>query len=284
MGTLRGDNGGGERPQEGGGLPDLPPEWGTIIVPDDPGALDDEGAAVRRLFRREAFLRRWRRRLHLKSRPLRRAGDDPAGLAVPLLIMAVAVIATLSSLFAVAWPSQRLARPTPPAARSPGNVSLAEIGLTDAAGTNVPIRDVSPAVIVLVDGCGCQTFITATFDAVNASRPAAGSSGPPVSSAARAATPGPAASAGVLSDHLSVLVVDTAAPPVPALSTPVVPVRALADPNHSVRAAVQGLTPPVTAATTPAAVLLVDRHGIVVRVVSHVSTVADFRDDLSQLW
>src|SRR5262249_36463713 len=73
MGTLRGDNGGGERPQEGGGLPNLPPEWGTIIIPDDPAELDGEGARIRRVFRREAFRRRWRRRLHLKPQPLRRA-------------------------------------------------------------------------------------------------------------------------------------------------------------------------------------------------------------------
>ena len=60
MGALRDDNGGGERPQEGGGLPDLPPEWGTIIIPDDPRALDDEGAPIRRQFRRTAMRRRWR--------------------------------------------------------------------------------------------------------------------------------------------------------------------------------------------------------------------------------
>jgi len=67
MGALRDDNGGGERPQEGGGLPDLPPEWGTIIIPDDAGALDAEGATIRRQFRRAAIRRRWRRRFHLPT-------------------------------------------------------------------------------------------------------------------------------------------------------------------------------------------------------------------------
>ena len=34
MGTLGDDNGG---PSPGsGGLPDLPPEWGVVIIPDDP--------------------------------------------------------------------------------------------------------------------------------------------------------------------------------------------------------------------------------------------------------
>src|SRR5882757_954099 len=104
MGTLRGDNGGGERPQEGGGLPDLPPEWGTIIIPDDAAALDGEGSSIRRQFRRAALRRRWRRRLHLPAEPARLTADDSPGLAVPLLIMSIAVIATLVSLFAVAWP------------------------------------------------------------------------------------------------------------------------------------------------------------------------------------
>ena len=47
MGSLRGDNGGGRAP-DGGGLPDLPPEWGTIIIPDDAGELSREAAAIRR--------------------------------------------------------------------------------------------------------------------------------------------------------------------------------------------------------------------------------------------
>src|SRR5687767_15848234 len=114
MGTLRGDNGGSEKPQDGGGLPDLPPEWGTVVVPDDPADLDEEGAALRRQFRREARRRRWRRRFHLRARPLGRVDEDAPGLAVPLLIMSIAVIATLTSLFVVAWPGQPRPRPVRP--------------------------------------------------------------------------------------------------------------------------------------------------------------------------
>src|SRR5690349_770023 len=165
MGTLRGDNGGGERPQEGGGLPDLPPEWGTVIIPDDPAELDDDGARLRRVFRREAFRRRWRRRLHLKAKPLRRVDEDSPGLAVPLLIMTVAVIATLTSLFAVAWPGQR-PRTTPPTTRSPAAISVAEVAMLDANGVRVPLRDVAPAVVLLVEGCKCDALISSTVEAV----------------------------------------------------------------------------------------------------------------------
>src|SRR5262245_52739962 len=79
MGTLRGDNG-GERPQDGHGLPGLPPEWGTVIIPDDASELDTEGATVRRRFRREARQVRWRRRFHLPPPPVRRLDDDSPGL------------------------------------------------------------------------------------------------------------------------------------------------------------------------------------------------------------
>src|SRR3954464_9707963 len=50
MGTLGDDNGG--PPPGGGGLPDLPPEWGVIIIPDDPSELAPEIDEVRRELRR----------------------------------------------------------------------------------------------------------------------------------------------------------------------------------------------------------------------------------------
>src|SRR3954470_5188308 len=44
MGTQGGN--GGSWPPEGGGppddLPEIPPEWGVVVVPDDPGELADE--------------------------------------------------------------------------------------------------------------------------------------------------------------------------------------------------------------------------------------------------
>jgi hypothetical protein len=268
MGTLRGDNGGGERPHEGGGLPDLPPEWGTVIIPDNPAELDDDGARLRRVFRREAFRRRWRRRLHLKDKPLRRVDEDSPGLAVPLLIMTVAVIATLTSLFAVAWPGQR-PRTTPQATRSQPAISVGEIGMVDATGARVRLREVAPAVVLLVEECTCETFIAATVEAVKAARPA---------TAASAAAP-----TGT-QRRVSVILVDKGVPAIPPLSTQAVPLRGLADPNHSLRHAVPALTLPSSSAGQSVAALLIAHDGTVIRMVPHVSSVADFKADLAGLW
>jgi hypothetical protein len=101
MGTLSGGNGGWP-PEE---LPDLPPEWGTIVIPDDASELAGESTRVRRELRREARRSTWRRRLHLASPPPRSPGEDTSTLGVPLLVISIAVIATLTSLFAIAWPT-----------------------------------------------------------------------------------------------------------------------------------------------------------------------------------
>ena len=81
MGTLRGDNGGGQ-PPNGGGLPDLPPEWGVVIIPDDAAELDVEAAQVHRELRWYARGIRWRRRFHLPV-PVRRSPDGTASRAAP---------------------------------------------------------------------------------------------------------------------------------------------------------------------------------------------------------
>jgi len=290
MGT-RGDNGGNERPQDGG-LPDLPPEWGTVIIPDDASELDDEGVSIRRNFRREAFRRRWRRRLHLRPKPVGRLDDESPGLAVPLLIMTVAVIATLTSLFAVAWPGQR-PRPVPPVVRSPQAISIAELALVDSKGVRVLLRDVAPAVILLDENCPCDAFVAATFDAVTATRPAATptSTGTALASAAGTGT-GTGTGAGTgggaadrpPADHVSILVVGRTAPAVPAISTPAVPVTGLADPTHQLRAAIPALTLPSYDADLNAAAILVDASGSIVRVVPSVMSAQDFRSDLKLLW
>jgi hypothetical protein len=276
MGTLRGDNGGGERPQDGGGLPDLPPEWGTIIIPDDASALDDEGAAIRRVFRRAAFRRRWRRRLHLKPRPMARADDESPGLAVPLMIMTVAVIATLASLFAVAWPGQRPRVPTQ-TTRNDAAPAVSDISLYDANGNRVPLREAGPAVVMLVEGCSCETFISVTAKALADARP---------TTAATPGTLGRSAPTTVHtpSVHVSILVVDTGIPSVPRLSSDLVALRGLADPSRSLRAAIPLLEPVNAGGDLAAAVLLIDRDGKVLKVVPNVRAVDDFRDDLVRLW
>lgn len=164
MGTLGGDNGGG-RPSDGGGLPDLPPEWGTIVIPDDLTELDDEAAVIRRDFRREARRNRWRKRF---GRPpvYQRGDDEPPALGLPLLIMSIAIIATLTSLFAIAWPHATKSAPTP---QQPSTAvsTLPDIMLTDAGGTQFRVRDRLPAVILVVDGCPCADLIAATANAVS---------------------------------------------------------------------------------------------------------------------
>ncbi|GAA2604892.1 hypothetical protein GCM10010399_39930 [Dactylosporangium fulvum] len=264
MGTLRGDNGGGDRPQEGGGLPDLPPEWGTVIIPDDPGALDDEGTQIRKQFRRAAVRRRWRRRLHLKPEPVRRTTDDAPGLAVPLLIMSIAVIATLVSLFAVAWPGKAPRPITPHAAPTTiaPTVSLARLSLFDANGAALPVKDVSPAVVLLVEGCSCEHLITSTVNAV-----AAGAT--PASTSASASPP---------AKGTTVLVVATRVPTLPGGLNEAVQVKAAADPNNSVRAAV-----PVLATDRTTAAVLVAPDGTVIRAAKAVTSADDFVNDLAKL-
>ena len=139
MGSLRGDNGG--RASDGGGLPDLPPEWGTVIIPDDPSALAKESSAIRRELRRFARRNRWRRRFHLP--PLTEASSREAPtLGLPVLIMAVALIATLTSLFALAWPSppaQPVASPAPRSVPAPAKVpdtTLLDAGRTRRRGSS----------------------------------------------------------------------------------------------------------------------------------------------------
>jgi hypothetical protein len=103
MGTRSDGNGNGWPPD---GLPDLPPEWGVVIIPDDPSELAEESARVRRELRHYERQQRWRRRLHLPpARPPTGTDDDAPSLGIPLLVISIAVIATLVSLFAIAWPS-----------------------------------------------------------------------------------------------------------------------------------------------------------------------------------
>lgn len=257
MGALHDGNGG----ESGGGLPELPPEWGDIIIPDDPSALASEAAVVRRQARRYERSRRWRRRLHLPPPPRRYDEADQTGLGAPLLVMAIAVITTLVSLFAIGWPAQRRnatagrATPGPVEAgnqvTSAGSGPLASLTLADAAGSKVRLTDTLPAVVLLVDNCTCEDLITATATAA----------GPDV----------------------TVLAIAAGWPsPVPVL-VPGDPSRAgrvhrLVDPGGSVRAAIPGL------AHTPApAAALVGLDGTAIRTIPTARSVEDFRGDLHRL-
>ncbi|WBB78896.1 hypothetical protein O7606_22260 [Micromonospora sp. WMMD882] len=218
------------------GLPDLPPEWGRLVVPDDASALAAEAEQVRRELR--AARRPHRRRLSSR-------------LALPLLVLAVAVLTTLAGLVTVTWPrTDRSSRPTVPTAAPPvgptGPVGrpLPALDLVDDAQAPVPLRGLLPAAIVLVDACACPER---------------------VAEAVVAAPPG-----------VRVVTVTggrTVAP------DPVAPgVRRLADPAGGLRALIGAAPVPGTVS-----LLLVDRAGTVVRVVPTVGSTEDYRRDLVHL-
>src|SRR5688572_6969998 len=153
------DNGGGVPPEEGGGsyrggLPDLPPEWGSIVIPDDAAELDDEATIVRRELRREAL----RGRL---SRVFGRDGRQQPSLGVPVVIMAAAVITTLLSLFVVTWDHRpsTTAPVGPDALAQATDVPIADVTLADQSGARVTLNGVLPAVLLLVDDCDCADLI-----------------------------------------------------------------------------------------------------------------------------
>jgi hypothetical protein len=165
MGELRPDPGGPPEDGSGGrqhGLPDLPPEWGTVIIPDDAAELDHEAAALRR------ELRRTHRQTRLRTARGAPGATEPSpSLGIPLVIMAVAVLTTMVSLFVVTW-----GRPAPvappvvagsaPTVPSTGNGTLADVVLIDAGGLRVRVSTLLPAALLLVDGCDCQQLVLAT--------------------------------------------------------------------------------------------------------------------------
>jgi len=96
-------------------LPDLPPEWGKIYIPDDAAELDAEAEIVRKDLRKEArqnrwrvWRARWRKRFGL---PPRIDNPEEPSLWLPMLVLGIALLITMLSLLLIAWPS--LSRSTP---------------------------------------------------------------------------------------------------------------------------------------------------------------------------
>jgi len=252
------DNGGGW-PGDGGspdGLPDLPAEWGVIVVPDDLSELSDEVTAIRAELGQSQRRTRWQR---FTDRPgvrvLRRLGTT--GLRAPVLIISMAILVTIASLFASAWPgparspaTQRTANTTD---EGPGTLPALELMGTD--GQTVPLRGQLPAVVLLTDGCECQQLIEETTAAV---RPGI---------AVVTVVSGPASAA-------TALIPPTNTTPQAQGKT----VRALRDPTSELRSSIDLGTPDGTAA-----VLLVNRAGDIVRKVPRTASIADFEPDLARL-
>jgi hypothetical protein len=250
-------NGNGGTPPDGGGrpegVPDLPPEWGTVVIPDDLSELDEEAAEVRKDLRRQVRRDVWRQRLGWPGR-----GGKQSSLRIPLLIMAVAVLATLTSLFVVTWPGRQEPLPSP-AARQSGSApaptrTMPALDLIDVDGSPVSLRGLLPAAVMLTDGCDCARLVADT---------------------AAAAKPG-----------VTVVTVTKSSAPPPRASTPRAPgsgapsVRTLADPTGELRGSLQLGTQGTGQVAT---VLLVARTGEIISTVPAAQTIDQLRDDLARL-
>jgi hypothetical protein len=249
------DNGGwspdGGSPDD---LPDLPEEWGVIVIPDDLSELADEVEAIRAELRLPERPSRWQRFLHRRGmRRLRRAAA--ATLRAPVLIISMAVLVTVASLFASAWPGP----PRQPVTQRTANVTekpvdtLPALDLFRADGQPVPILNELPAVILLIDGCACGALVADTIDAV------------PREIAVVTVTTTRASAAGTPPTG--------AAPQAEGKK-----VRALHDPAGNVRRQLKLGQPDGTAAA-----LLVSRSGSIVRTVSRIASVEEIRPDLARL-
>jgi hypothetical protein len=248
MGSLRGGDGDGRPPPDDGDLPEFPPEWGVVVIPDDLTELDKESAALQRERRRDMRRTKWRRRLRLPA--AKGNGENPSPVGVPLLIMSIAIIAALTSLFAITLTSrssrsqQSTTAPTVTPQESPQMIDLA---LTDAADNSVRLRDTLPAAILLLDGCACDQLIRDTV---------------------AAAPPG-----------VTVIAIDRTPPVLPVG----VNVTTLADPEQALLATyADGPDRSAQPAGVPTAVLVAD-DGTVTKVANPANRLVDFKNALTAL-
>src|ERR1700712_3100894 len=102
-------------------LPDLPEEWGVIVIPDDLSELSDEVEAIQAELRRSEPRTRWQR---FAARPAMRRVRRIAGVRAPGLIISMAVLVTVASLFASAWPGP----PRSPAVQRTANTTTDDTG------------------------------------------------------------------------------------------------------------------------------------------------------------
>ncbi|WP_433371505.1 hypothetical protein ACQPZX_47615 [Actinoplanes sp. CA-142083] len=240
-------------------LPDLPEEWGVIVIPDDLSELSDEVDAVRAELRLAAKPTRWRR---FANRPGMRRLRKVATAAVraPVLIISMAVLVTVASLFASAWPGP----PRQPVTQRTANTTDDHIGtlpaleLIGADGQTVPLRGQLPAVILLIDGCDCAGLVSDTI-----------------------ATVPPEIAVVTISNATATAAVKGGGTP-PTGATPQAQgktVRVLQDPSGSVRTELK-----ISKADDgTAAALLVDKGGSIVRTVPRLAAVDEIRPDLARL-
>ncbi|MEV6842634.1 hypothetical protein [Actinoplanes sp. NPDC051411] len=141
-------------------LPDLPEEWGVIVIPDDLSELTDEVEAVRAELRQTDRSDRWRRLFNRPGlRQLRQV--SLALLRAPVLIISMAVLVTVASLFASAWPGPPR-QPVVQRTNDDHSGSLPALDVVDDAGRPVSLRAKLPAVILVTEGCDCDRLVSAT--------------------------------------------------------------------------------------------------------------------------
>jgi hypothetical protein len=269
MGSLS-DNGDGW-PSDGGSpddLPDLPEEWGVIVIPDDLSELSDEVRAIQAELRVVPPRTRWQR---LAARPavrrLRRIGT--AALRAPVLIISMAVLVTVASLFASAWSGPTRSPATQRTANTTDDRgdSLPVLDLLGADGQLVPLRGKLPAVVLITDGCDCARLVADTIGAVRADI------------AVVTVTSGTAgsASAGTAGNTGTGAATENTPATGKAPQAQGKTVRALRDPTGGLRASLHLDAPNGTATA-----LLVNLGGEIVRQVAP-TTVADLRPALALL-
>ncbi len=125
-------------------LPDLPPEWGRVVVPDNAAELSAEAAQVRRELNR----------------------PTPSGSILPaLLALLMAMVAVLAGLSATIWAQSAPTPSTPATPAPPADLigrTMPAFELVDS-GEPVPLRGLLPAVILLTDTCACPTEVADTI-------------------------------------------------------------------------------------------------------------------------
>jgi len=257
------DNGGWSDNGSPDDLPDLPEEWGVIVIPDDLSELSDEVEAIRAELDLAEHPTRWRRLLARPGmRRLRRLGL--AALRAPVLIVSLAILVTVASLVASAWPGPPR---QPIVQRTSGNDdqlgALPALELVGDDGQMVQLRASVPAVILVTDGCDCDRLVQATLAAAR-SRPQVA-----IVVIEAALTKAAATSSATTPSTQTTPHAQTPGQPVKVLHNP---------PSDNVREQLKLGSPDGTAGA-----LLVDGNGHIVHKVARTASVGDIEPYLAQI-
>ncbi len=257
------DNGGWSDNGSPDDLPDLPAEWGVIVVPDDLSELSYEVDAIRAELKLSERPTRWRRLLNRPAmRRVRKLGL--AALRAPVLIISMAVLVTVASLVASAWPGPPR---QPVVQRTSGGTddqpeALPALDLLGRQGQTVALRAKLPAVILLTDGCDCNKLITDTVAAAHSR---------------------PQIAVVVIEAALKTAATSTATTPstqaAPQAPTPGPSLLVLHPPaSENVREQLK-----VGAPADTAAALLVDKNGLIIKKFLRTASVADIQPYLARI-